>query len=136
MAVVRLPARPGGKATSATFLWLRDELLDSLRSALPIDGLLLALHGALAADEHPDVEGEVLSAVRAIVGPNVPVVATLDLHANVTPLMAKSAEALVLYHTIPHVDLFATGQRAANVLHRILLEDAKPVTALVKVPPT
>ena len=75
--------------------------------------MLLALHGAMAADGAPDVEGEILQAVRGLIGPKTPLVATLDLHANVTERMAAAADALVLYHTAPHVDVLETGQRAA-----------------------
>jgi len=133
VGLVRLPAWPSGRATSQTFEWLQRELLGALERALPVDGVLLALHGALAADEHPDVEGEILTAVRKLVG-SAPVVATLDLHANVTPEMVAAADALVLYHTAPHVDVFETGQRGVAVLRRILVGGARPVTALVKVP--
>jgi microcystin degradation protein MlrC len=134
VGLVRLPAWPGGAATAETFDWLRRELADSLRPQLPVDGVLLALHGALVADEHPDVEGEVLQAVRALIGPGVPLVATLDLHANVTGRMVRAADALVLYHTAPHIDVFETGQRGAAVLRRILVEGARPVTAFQKLP--
>src|SRR5687768_11937218 len=61
--LIRLPAWPSGRATADTFEWLRDELLGAMERALPVDGVLLALHGALAADEHPDVEGEILASV-------------------------------------------------------------------------
>jgi microcystin degradation protein MlrC len=132
--LVRLPAWPSGRATAETFDWLCGELLGALEQALPIDGVLLALHGALAAENHPDVEGEILTTVRSFVGPSIPIVATLDLHANVTPEMVSPADALVLYHTAPHVDVFETGQRAAALLRRILIEGAKPVTAFVNVP--
>src|SRR5687767_5644423 len=105
VGLARLPAWPGGRATAETFCWLRSELLDALERALPVDGVLLALHGALAAEKYPDVEGAILADVRALVGCGVPVVATLDLHAHVTPLMAEAANALVLYHTAPHIDV-------------------------------
>jgi microcystin degradation protein MlrC len=134
VGLVRLPAWPSGRATAETFDWLGDELIGALKRALPVDGVLLALHGALAAEQHPDVEGEILAAARAVVGHRVPIVATLDLHANVTPEMAAAADALVLYHTAPHVDVFETGQRGAAVLRRILAGGAHPVTALAKVP--
>jgi microcystin degradation protein MlrC len=134
VGLVRLPAWPSGRATATTFDWLRSELLGALEQALPVDGVLLALHGALAAAEHPDVEGEILTDVRALVGQQVPIVATLDLHANVTPAMAAAADALVLYHTAPHVDVFETGQRGAAVLRRVLVDGARPVTAFVKIP--
>jgi microcystin degradation protein MlrC len=134
VGLARLPAWPSGPATADTFAWLRDELVGALRSALPVDGVLLALHGALVADGAPDVEGEVLVALRQVVGPRVPLVVTLDLHANVTGRMVEAADALVLYHTAPHVDVFETGQRGARVLRRVLLEGARPLTAFAKLP--
>jgi microcystin degradation protein MlrC len=133
VGLIRLPAWPGGLATAETFAWLRDELMEALRQALPVDAVLLALHGSLAADGTPDVEGDILDAVRAQIGPKVPLVATLDLHANVTQRMARTADALVLYHTAPHIDVFETGQRGAAVLRRIL-DGARPVTAFQKLP--
>jgi len=132
--LVRLPAWPSGRGTSETFDWLLDELVTALQAALPVDAVLLALHGAMAADGHPDVEGEILQALRGIVGPGIPIVATLDLHANMTREMVEASDALVLYHTAPHIDVFETGQRGAKVLSRILLEGAKPVTAFQKIP--
>lgn len=134
VGLVRLPAWPAGTATADTFDWLLAEITSSLAAALPVDGLLLALHGAMSAEGHPDVEGEVLAACRALVGKSVPIVATLDLHTNITPEMVRSADALVLYHTAPHVDVFETGERGAKVLRRILVEGARPVTAYVKIP--
>src|SRR6516164_7370115 len=94
VGLVRLPAWPAGAATHDTFLWLRDEMTAAVRAALPLDGVLLALHGALVADGAPDVEGEILDAVRRVIGPDVPLVATLDLHANVTEMMVRTADAL------------------------------------------
>jgi microcystin degradation protein MlrC len=132
--LVRLPAWPSGRATAATFDWLRSELLNAVERSLPVDGMLLALHGALVAEEHFDVEGEILAAIRALIGTAVPMVATLDLHAHVTPKMAAAVDALVLYHTAPHVDVFETGQRGAAVLRRILIDGARPVTALATIP--
>jgi microcystin degradation protein MlrC len=134
VGLVRLPAWPSGTATSETFQWLREELVESLRRQLPVDAVLLALHGAMVADEHPDVEGEVLQPVRAVIGPDVPLVATLDLHTNLTETMVRAADALVLYHTAPHIDVFETGQRGAAVLRRILIGGARPITAFQKLP--
>ena len=132
--LVRLFAWPSGAATRDTFAWLRAEQVNSLRAVMPVDAVLLALHGALVADGAPDVEGEILRAVRAVIGPAVPLVATLDLHANVTAAMVRHADALVLYHTAPHIDVFETGIRAAGVLRRILVAGAHPVTAFQKLP--
>jgi microcystin degradation protein MlrC len=134
VGLVRLPAWPGGVATADTFTWLRQELLDALHPQLPVDALLLALHGALVSEAVPDVEGELLEALRELLGPYVPVVATLDLHAHITERMVEAADALVLYHTAPHIDVFETGRRGAAVLRRILVEKARPVTAFQKLP--
>lgn len=134
VGLVRLPAWPSGLATAATFDWMRDEMLAAIRSAGPLDALLLALHGSMAAAEHPDVEGDILAAVREIVGAELPLVVTLDLHANVTQRMAREADALVLFHTAPHVDVFETGQRGAAVLRRMLIDGAKPIAAMQKIP--
>jgi microcystin degradation protein MlrC len=133
VGLVRLPAWPGGPATADTFIWLKNELIDAVRTALPVDAVLMALHGSLVADGTPDVEGEILDACRAFIGPKVPLVATLDLHANVTARMVRAADALVLYHTAPHIDVFETGQRGAAVLWRIM-HGAKPKTAFQKLP--
>jgi microcystin degradation protein MlrC len=134
VGLVRLPAWPAGRVTAETFCWLRDELLTSLRHALPVDGVLLALHGAMAAEGAPDVEGELLTELRAILGPAIPLVATLDLHANVTERMVRAADVLVLYHTAPHVDVFETGRRGAALMRRILVEGARPLVAFQKLP--
>src|SRR5262249_31447644 len=123
-----------GTATRETFSWLRDEMLDALQQALPVDGVLLALHGAMVSEDVPDVEGAVLRVLRRRLGPHVPLVATLDLHANVTRLMVDAADALVLFHTAPHIDVFETGERGAAVLRRIVVDRVKPAKAFHKLP--
>ena len=134
VGLVRLPAWPGGMATRETFQWLHDELLGALRSQSPVDAVLLALHGAMTAEGVPDVEGAILEAVRQHIGPKVPLVATLDLHCNITTQMVENADALLPYHTVPHIDVFETGQRGARVLRRILVDGARPITAFQKIP--
>ncbi|MFO1351280.1 MAG: M81 family metallopeptidase [Gammaproteobacteria bacterium] len=134
VGLARFAAWPSGTLDTATLEWIMSELLDTLTNAGPVDAVLLALHGSLAAASCPDVEGRVLRAVRAAIGPAVPLVASLDLHANLTPAMVSAADALVAYHTVPHVDVFETGARAAAVLRRILVDGARPVSAWQKVP--
>lgn len=85
-----------------------------------IDGVYLDLHGAAAVDSFEDAEGELLRRVRAAIGPAVPLVASLDLHANVTLGMVAAADALVAYRTYPHIDMADTGKRAATVLDRLV----------------
>jgi microcystin degradation protein MlrC len=134
VGLVRLPAWPGGTATAETFDWILAEFLGVLRSQMPVDAVLLALHGALVAESEPDVEGALLSAVRQMVGAAVPFVATLDLHANITARMIECSDALVLYHTAPHIDVFETGQRGAALLRRMIVDGARPITAFQKIP--
>lgn len=125
---------PGGPLTKACWARLRDELLADLRAAMPVDGVLLALHGSAVAEGDVDVEGEILKAVREIVGPQIPVVATLDLHAHVTEAMVAHADALLAWETYPHVDTLETGQRGARMLLAILRGEVRPTMAMAKVP--
>ena len=110
------------------------ELLDRLRAVPPVDGVLLDLHGSLTAEDVADAQGDLLQGVRGIVGPAVPVVCALDLHASVTPRMVGAVDAFVGYRTAPHRDHFATGRRAAALLRRMLDEGRRPAMAQVRVP--
>ncbi|MBS0520844.1 MAG: M81 family metallopeptidase [Proteobacteria bacterium] len=102
-------------------------LFDSdLRAHGPFDAIYLDLHGAMVAEHTQDGEGELLRRIRAIVGEELPIVASLDYHANLTPDMAGLATALVGYRTYPHVDMAATGRRAAELLDQ-LLKERRPV---------
>lgn len=134
VGLVRLPAWPSGWATAETYDWIQQEFLDALNQAGPVDGVLLALHGALCAQGTPDVEGTLLAAIRQQIGPRCPLVCTLDLHANVTQKMVDHADALVLFHTAPHIDVSETGQRGASLMQRIVTSNAHPTTAWVKLP--
>ncbi len=127
-------ACPGGPITSDCYRTLKEELLGRLRAALPADGVLLALHGAATAEDVGDVEGDLLAAVRRLVGPAVPVVAALDLHAHVTAEMVQSADALVAWETYPHRDAAETGARGARLLLDTLDGRFRPAMALAKVP--
>jgi microcystin degradation protein MlrC len=123
-----------GPMLDSVFAALRDELVDGLRSAGPFDGALLVLHGAMSAQSYADATGEVLRAARAAVGAGMPLVATLDLHANVTRQMVEQAGALVGYHTAPHIDLYETGERGMRLLARMVRGTARPVAALRRLP--
>ena len=134
VGLMRFAAWPSGPIDAGTFAILMDRMMDRLQRAGRIDAVLLALHGSLVAGCETDVEGNLLQRVRAFVGPRIPIVATLDLHANVTQRMVDAADVLTLYHTAPHIDVMGTGKRGAAALRRILLEGAKPVTAFQKIP--
>ncbi len=123
-----------GPVTRRAFDHILSRILDAIRAALPADGVLLALHGAMVVEDDPDGDGAILQAVRQVVGPAVPIVATLDTHANVTRRMIDHADALVGYWTYPHIDMFETGQRAADVLFRITEAGSRPAMAFCKLP--
>jgi microcystin degradation protein MlrC len=134
MPMLLARALSGAPPRADTFRALLDELLARLRDAAPLDGVLLVLHGAMMVEGTPDATGEILAQVRAFVGPGVPVVGTLDLHANVTQRMVDEATVLVGYHTAPHVDMFETGCTAAQLLLGCIRGEIEPVTALVRLP--
>ncbi len=123
-------AEPGGRTVRAVYETLRDEILRSVRDALPLDVVLLYLHGAMAAEGYDDCEGDILARCREIVGPKVAIGAELDLHGNVTQTMLDAATAIVAYKEYPHTDMV---DRAAD-LYRICVDAAagktKPLMAM------
>jgi microcystin degradation protein MlrC len=123
----------GGPSSDTTYAFLKEAILQPLRRGLPVDGVLLALHGSMTAISEDDPEGDLLAAVRELVGPEVPIVASLDMHANVTARMVASSDAMVSFTRYPHDDTKATGERAARLLLRII-EGTHATMALAKVP--
>ncbi|MEP6540075.1 MAG: M81 family metallopeptidase, partial [Bryobacteraceae bacterium] len=121
------------RLTRADFENLANQFAQGLAAA-KADALLMAMHGAQTAEGEDDVEGELLSRARAILGPDRPIVVTLDLHANITGEMVQLADAIVGYHTYPHVDMFETGRKGAGLLLKILKGALKPTMAYRKLP--
>jgi microcystin degradation protein MlrC len=113
-------ASPSAHVTTDAYERIVGEMLARLRAAGPLDGVVLDLHGAMVAEHVDDGEGELLARVRVVVGERVPVVASLDLHANVTRRMVAHADGLTIFRTYPHVDMAETGARAAQLLLRML----------------
>ena len=123
-----------GPMLKDVFEALRDELLERLDQVSPVDGVLLVLHGAMVAQGYDDASGEVLRAFRARLGDDIPIVGTLDLHANVTQRMVDCSTSLVGYHTAPHIDMYETGQRGLRLLSQVMNGQVQPVAALCRVP--
>ncbi|MCX7371655.1 MAG: M81 family metallopeptidase [Alphaproteobacteria bacterium] len=129
-------ANPAGPVTREAFERIAGMILGALSRAMtpgahsragPIDGVYLDLHGAMVSDDFPDAEGELLRRVRAVIGPHIPLTASLDPHANMTRAMVDHADALVPFRTYPHVDMPAAGARAmALLLRRVAGEPAWP----------
>lgn len=124
-------AIPFGAMTAETHLTLRTRLLDALLAAGPLDGLLVTPHGATVSEAVPDVDGDWLQAVRNIVGPTVPIIGTLDPHANLSPAMVAATDALLAYRTNPHIDQAARGAEAAELMLATLAGRVRPVQAAV-----
>jgi microcystin degradation protein MlrC len=125
-------AMPGGKVTTDAFERMTAMLVDPLRRQRP-DAVFLELHGAMVAERHDDGEGEILARVRAAVGPDVPILMSLDLHANVSERMVALADFASSYRTYPHVDWGASGARCAAWLDRVL-SWKRPARALRQLP--
>jgi len=134
VGITRAQAMPAGaltpEALDAVMAWFDEDL----RRALPLDGLLLSLHGAFAGDSDPDVEGLVLERARQILGPSVPIAAAMDLHANITQRKIANADIIDGMHTHPHVDSRQTAQRVARTLMAAVRRDVTPVIGAVKIP--
>ncbi|HEX6690567.1 MAG TPA: M81 family metallopeptidase [Burkholderiales bacterium] len=113
-------ASPSAHVTADAFEKILNGLTQNLTDAGRVDGVYLDLHGAMVSEPFEDGEGEILRRVRELVGPRVPVVASLDLHANVTRQMIDNVDAMVAYRTYPHVDMADTGARAARLLDQML----------------
>ncbi|HUR54964.1 MAG TPA: M81 family metallopeptidase [Gemmataceae bacterium] len=126
-------ATPAGPVTDEFFAHITDVLVTGCRMAAP-DGVLIALHGAMVTPRYPAADAEVLRRIRDAVGTKVPIAATLDFHANVTPSLADSADILVGYQTYPHVDQRERGLLAAELLTRTIKGEVRPASVVAKPP--
>ena len=127
-------ANPSGIVTDDAFEQIGGMMLKSAREQGPIDGVLLHLHGAMVVDSYEDGEGELLARLRKILGPDVPIVVTLDLHANVTQQMADNASALIAFRTYPHIDQYERAWQGAELLERAMNGEVKPKTVIARRP--
>jgi microcystin degradation protein MlrC len=124
----------GGMLAQDSWNRISRDFLDSIREAPPVDGVYFCMHGAMASEQESDPEGWLLAETRKILGESIPIVVSLDLHGIVTDRMLEHSDAIVAYHTYPHVDFFETGSRAARLLLKIMRGQARPVTAKVAIP--
>jgi len=129
---VAASANPSGTVTDLAFDTLAGMLLSGAEGG--IDGALLHLHGAMVTESHEDGEGELLRRLRAAVGPDVPIVVTLDLHGNITEQMARLANALIAVRTYPHVDYYERAWQGAELLERAMAGEIRPRTVIARRP--
>src|SRR5215470_3902983 len=113
-------ASPSAHVTADAFERVMEEMVEGIAAAGPIDAVYLDLHGAMVTEHHDDGEGEILARVRKVIGPDLPLIASLDLHANVSPEMMQHADALIAYRTYPHIDMADTGRACARHLALLL----------------
>lgn len=126
-------ALPSGPVTAADFDAVLAELLSRLRAQLPVDGVVLALHGAMVVADREDPEADIVAEVRRVVG-DLPVAVTLDYHANVSRRLARLADVLCGYRTYPHIDLSERGYDALAAVVRAARRGRSPRSHLVKLP--
>ena len=114
-------AQPAGITVRSTYESFRDEILADLRAAMPVDMVLLRLHGAMVAEGYDDCEGDLIAAIRAVVGPDVAIGAELDLHCHLTRTMVDKATVIITFKEYPHIDF---ADRAED-LFRLIAAAAK-----------
>lgn len=124
----------GGPLMDQSYTRIAQGFLEAVLDAPPVDAAYVCLHGAMASDSEPDPEGFLLAEMRQILGEDVPIVASFDLHGILTDRILRNTDAIFAFHTYPHVDFASTGARAAQLLRRMLSGPVSPVTAVVEIP--
>ena len=127
-------SHPWGPVRQAFFDRVLEDIVARLEASGGVDAVYVANHGAMVATGSPDPDGDMLSRLRAAVGPDVPIVATLDLHANISEAMVEAADVLVSYLTNPHVDMLERGEEAAHILRAMLGNAIAPRAAFIRMP--
>jgi microcystin degradation protein MlrC len=125
---------PGGAVTEQTYAALSEEIYAGLRSCGPLDGLFLDIHGAMSVLGRVDVEADLIEGIRAVIGPDVLVSASMDLHGNVSRRLARALDLITCYRKAPHTEAWDTRERAVGNLVKRLRDGGKPLKAWVKVP--
>lgn len=124
-------AEPAGLVSREAHETLRDEVLGQLRAALPVDGVLLGLHGAMVADGYDDCEGDLIERVRSMVGPAVPIGVELDPHCHLTLKRVQNATVIICFKEFPHTDFVARGEEVVELTLQAARGTIKPVMSLV-----
>jgi len=127
-------ATPKGPLAKETFSTILGRLQNKLKTVGKIDGLLLALHGAMVAEDYPHGDEEIVRRLRAQLGPEFPIIVTHDFHANVSPEIVKLSTVLITYKQCPHLDTRERGVQAATIMGRLLRKEIKPVQTVIKPP--
>ncbi len=113
-------ASPSGPMAANDWITIKSAILKPLRDKQALDAVVLVLHGAMVTENREDADGDLIEAARTLAGPDLPIVVTLDMHANVSPRMVENSTLLMAYRTYPHVDQYERARHAARLLNRIL----------------
>lgn len=132
--VVNMFANPSGPVTRDVYEFVTEKLLFAIREKGPFDGVMILFHGAMVAKGHWDAEGDILEMLRNVLGWDIPIVASLDLHANVTQKMARCANALIPFEHYPHTDTYDTAKAAAQIFADALYGKCHPMMAYRRIP--
>jgi microcystin degradation protein MlrC len=127
-------AVPGGPVARATYEGFKAEFLDRLEAALPVDAVYLAMHGAIKVEGMFDAEGDWISAVRDLVGPEILIACSYDLHGNVSQKIVDQIDIFAAYRTAPHIDVAETMRAAYEMLQRALTSGARPFVTRAAIP--
>ena len=127
-------ATPGGIISSETYDTLLHEMLEAVAKELPVDGFIAIAHGAAVSENYADMDGHWLTALRKKLGKEIPLLATLDPHANLSRLMVDATDGLIAYKTNPHIDQRETGRSIAKLMVKMLKKECQPVQHLVQMP--
>lgn len=120
-------AEPAGLIQRQTYETLRDQILGELKASMPVDGVVLGLHGAMVAQGYDDPEGDLVSRIRAIVGPDVLIAAEFDPHSHLTPLRVANLDLLATFLEFPHTDFEQRGEHVVDLALRAVRGEIKPV---------
>jgi microcystin degradation protein MlrC len=131
---IRAWAWPLGEVKKQVYEKLKKSFLRILKESLPLDGVLLSLHGSMVAEDVFDIEGDILEAIHRDISPEIPVAISLDLHANITETIIKNSVFIEGYHTCPHTDLFRTGEKTAKIFFSIINGKLNPEACAIKLP--
>ena len=134
ITILHARAIAGGPVERGIYERWKGEILEGLKAALPLDGVYLAMHGAMFVEGLFDAEGDFIAAVRDVVGPDMPIAASYDLHGNVSQRIIDNLDIFSTYRTAPHIDTPDTMRRAVTMLVRALRTGQKPVLAWTPVP--
>ena len=127
-------ATPSGPLANKDYKNIVNTILKAATDSKPVDGVLLALHGAMIAEDVPDAEGTLLKKIHEAIGPRVPIIITLDLHGLISKLIVDNCDAIFGYDTNPHIDMYERGVEAAETIIKTIKGDIAPVVAFKKLP--